>query len=555
MTRRIPKQGTLFLFVEKVNTLRGKTKRISDGTRKKLNKIMSDFSLFCKNFIKIVNNDGELVPFILNPEQQDFILKMDKFNIILKARQIGFSTMSLAHCLWQAVRNPNTNYVIISHNMESAATLFERLKSYNSNVPRDKYPNIFPEVKRENRNELLFENGSRIIVANSDGKDIGRGNTFQFVLLSEMAFYKKDQERVLLSVEQALARNPESKIVIESTANGTGNFYHELFMKSWKNLDDSRYKAFFYNWYAKAYEKQFKYEHDLAEEWFKSVNKGDRLRERTLEKDEKVLFDSGCNLRFLMWRRWKLSSMKLEDFQQEYPSFPIEAFKFSGASVFDQGKVIERLQNVEEPLDGVCVDDIPDILQSHIGKGLHIYHLPKTGKRYVAGVDVASGSKQDYSTISIFDTDGEQVISFYRNDVPVYLFAEIVEAVGLWYNYAYLVIERNNVGLPLIERLRKERQYQNMYKQKIYDQKSGKKKPQLGWTQTAVTKGILVEDLREQFDKGIILINCKETLQQMQIYQEVDGKLGNKKGRGNHDDLVQSVGLAVQGLKTGISYV
>ncbi|WP_431809151.1 terminase large subunit domain-containing protein [Brevibacillus agri] len=524
--------------------------------KQKLEKVMNDFPLFCRNFIKIVNNDGELVPFILNPEQQHFIENMSKFNTILKSRQIGFSSMALAYCLWQAVRNPNTNYVIVSHNMESASTLFERLKGYNANLPRDRFPNLFPDVKRDNRNELFFANGSRIIVANSDGKDIGRGNTIRFALLSEMAFYKKDQEKVLLSVEQALARNPESKIVIESTANGTGNFYYELFMKSWKNPDESRYKAFFYNWFAKAYEKQFKYEHDLAEEWFKSVNKGDRLRERTLEKDEKVLFDAGCNLRFLMWRRWKLSSMKLEDFQQEYPSFPIEAFKFSGASVFDQGKVLERLQAVTEPLPtDMIMDEVPEILKTYINKGLFIFHLPQAGKRYVAGIDLSSGRKQDYSAISIFDREDEQVASFYRNDLPVYKFAELVEAIGLYYNYAYLVIERNNVGLPLIERLRKERQYLNLYKQKIFDQKSGKKKPQLGWTQTAVTKGILVEDLREQFEKGLILIHCKETLQQMQIYQEVDGKMGNKKGQGNHDDLVQSLGLAVQGLKSGISYV
>jgi len=361
---------------------------------------------------------------------------------------------------------------------------------------------------------------------------------------------------LLILTEQALARNPESKIVIESTANGTGNFYYELFMKAWKNPDESRYKAFFYNWFAKAYEKQFRYEHDLAEEWFKSINKGDRLRERDLEKDEKVLFDAGCNLRFLMWRRWKLSSMKLEDFQQEFPSFPIEAFKFSGASVFDQSKILECLQNVLEPLPTeMVIKEVPEILKPYINRGLYIFHLPKAGKRYVAGVDVSSGSKQDYSTISIFDREGEQVASFYRNDIPVYLFAELVEAIGLYYNYAFLVIERNNVGLPLIERLRKERQYLNLYKQKLYDQKSGKKKPQLGWTQTAVSKGIMVEDLREHFEKGLILINCRETLQQMQIYQELDGKMGNKKGQGNHDDLVQSLGLAVQGLKAGISYV
>lgn len=50
---------------------------------------MNDFRLFSKNFIKIIDNNGESVPFILNPEQEQFINEMEKYNIILKGRQIG----------------------------------------------------------------------------------------------------------------------------------------------------------------------------------------------------------------------------------------------------------------------------------------------------------------------------------------------------------------------------------------------------------------------------------------------------------------------------------
>lgn len=55
-------------------------------TQDKLKVIMSDFKLFAKNFIKIIDNDGNSVPFILNPEQEEFITSMEKYNIILKGR-------------------------------------------------------------------------------------------------------------------------------------------------------------------------------------------------------------------------------------------------------------------------------------------------------------------------------------------------------------------------------------------------------------------------------------------------------------------------------------
>ncbi|MEK4030757.1 hypothetical protein MKZ02_19765 [Pseudobacillus sp. FSL P4-0506] len=56
---------------------------------KALQKVMSDFRLFAKNFIKIIDNNGESVPFILNPEQEQFTKEMTKYNVILKGRQIG----------------------------------------------------------------------------------------------------------------------------------------------------------------------------------------------------------------------------------------------------------------------------------------------------------------------------------------------------------------------------------------------------------------------------------------------------------------------------------
>lgn len=117
-------------------------------------------------------------------------------------------------------------------------------------------------------------------------------------------------------------------------------------------------------------------------------------------------------------------------------------------------------------------------------------------------------------------------------------------------------MERNSYGLSVIERLRKDYNYLNMYKQKLFDQRTGKKKQQLGFTTTASTKSILVSDFKEQFEKGLILIECQESLQQMQLFVEsANGSMGNKKGDKNHDDLVISNALAVQGMKISKWYV
>jgi len=521
-------------------------------TNQKLDIILKDFKLFAKNFVKIIDNMGDIIDFNLNDQQGEFINQMKKYNIISKARQGGFSTLSLALCLYYAVTKPNTNYLIVSYKQDSSSALFERLKMMNEYLPRDKFAGSFPKTKRENRGELLLDNGSRITCIVAGNKDVGRGSTFEYILLSEFAFYN-NQEKVLLSAEQSLAKNEYSKVVIETTSNGF-NHYQKVFMKAFKG-QGSKYFAFFVPFYASLYKKQFKHDHDEAVKWYLEDSKGFRLSVKELEPDEKILYEKGANLRLLMWRRWKLLDMSLQEFYQEYPSNPMESFISTGQSVFDQSKVLERQNYLVEPLNThELLDIIPTPMHKYLNKQLFIYHEPKRTIKYYGGVDTSSGSGGDDSTISIFDTDGEQVLSFYYNKIPLYKFAEVINELGKLYNYAFLCVERNSYGLPLLERLRKDYTYMNLYKQKQFDQR-GKKKMQLGFTTTATTKAVMISDYKEQFEMNMINVECKETLEQMQIYQETDGKMGNKKGQTNHDDLVISCALAVQAMKSGKWYV
>jgi len=521
--------------------------------QKKLKMVMNDFTLFAKNFVKIIDNNNSVIPFVLNEEQADFIGRMQKFNIILKSRQIGFSTMSLAYCLFNAVNHPNTRYMIVSLSNESVSGLFNTLKFMNDNLPRDKY--TFPTTIRDNRGELVLDNGSRIQVASAEGKSsgIGRGQTFNYILLSEFAFYPGDQSKILVSLEQSLAKNDKSKLVIETTACGASNAYYDLFQRSWKGK--TNYNATFYGWISSAHRKQFKYEIDLAEEWYRAKNKGQRLHETDLDKTEKMLFENGATLGQLQWRKWKLSGMSEADYQQEFPSNPTEAFKTSGRNVFDQGKILERLEYVPEPLNKFeLIGQLPNELSALLGEGFYMYHLPKRGERYYGGVDVSSGSGSDYQTISIINAEGVQVAAFSNNKVPVYKFAEVINNVGRFYNYALMAIERNGYGLPIIERLRNDYQYMNLYKHKTFD-KRGNKRLELGWLTTQVSKAVMVSDFKEAFEKSYILINDRETLNEMMLFVEIDGKTGNKRGSNNHDDNVIAACLSWQSMKSNKWYV
>jgi len=519
-------------------------------TRKqKLQKAMSSFALFCKNFAKIVDNDGNLINFELNDQQQHFIDNAGKYNMILKPRQLGFTTMSLAYCLWMALTNPNTNYLIVSYKGDGAKDLFEKIKRMNRLLPREKYPNTFSDLDRENRDEILFKNGSRIVSTTTGTKDLGRGMTLMYVLLSEAAFYD-DLKGVLLSLEPALMKTERSRIVLETTANGF-NDLQVAYDRAQKGL--SKYKSFFYPFYSSAYEKQFAFDIKEAVTWYKSINKEQRLSAKDLTKEQKLLHESGCSLNMLMWREYVLQDKSKNQFYQEYPATDIQAFINTGQSVFDQTKIAEQINYIVPPLSISEIVGLPDTLKQYIGKGLEIFHLPKPRMRMYAGIDVASGNGNDYSTMSVFGADGQQYASFYRNDIPVYKFAEIVRAIGLFFNYAYLCIERNGFGTGLLERLREcENPYLNVYKMKHFDK--GKERLRLGWNNNAVTKQQAVLNAKEMFECGLVNIECKETLKQMQTFVDNKGKMENKSST-LHDDLVISFMLAIVAIKSGKYYV
>lgn len=524
-------------------------KTASKATIDKIKKRMHDFEWFAKSFVYIVDTSNQKVRFNLNLAQTELnqMIDQNRFIVINKARKAGISTYMLAKALYRCIRNENESILIVSYKADSSKYLFETLKKMNEWLPREKYPELFPATKRDNRDELLLANGSRIVCCVAGTKEIARGFSPTWVHLSEFAYYE-NQEKQLNSVEQALIDT--GKITIETTSAGMGNYYYKLFMSALKG--NSKYKPYFIPFFHELYRKQFKNQHDEAEAWFRATNKGQRLSEKNLEKEEKLLFVQGASLNFLMWRRYKLLDMSLNDFYQEYPSNPHESFISSGTSIFEQSKILEQMTFVLSlsPLSQSELSIVPEKLKPYIGKGLDIFRLPKRGMRYFAGVDVSAGSKNDYSTVCFFDSDGQQCASFYRNDIPIYKFAEIVREIGLFFNYAYLVIERNGLGISLIERLRKDTDepYLNMFKHRQFDK--GKSRLQLGWLQTANTKSGAISDGKEMFECGLINILCKELLTQMQTYTEENARID-----GHHHDLVQAFLLAIQGMKSNKYYV
>lgn len=256
---------------------------------------MTDYSKAIQKF-DIIDKAGQRVPFVSNDFQARFIEQMTGRDVILKARQCGFSSLILALFTIDFLLKENSRSVCISHDAASAQRLFDRVKFYIQSA-QDK--GLAVDFKYNSRSEMVNkQKNSTFYIGQAGSKSFGRGDTLNNLHLSEFAFYP-EPEALLASTLQAVV--PGGRVIIESTANGM-NFY--------KNFSDK----------AKAGQNNFKF-HFFNNSFYSQ----EFLEEKRMELGEEL-------------------------FKQEYPTNDLEAFLSSGDTFFDKEALAWYLNQIKEPI-------------------------------------------------------------------------------------------------------------------------------------------------------------------------------------------------------------
>lgn len=509
---------------------------MSKNPRDKLKIIMQDPKLYIESFMKINNKSGKLVPFKLNTTQKKVFKDASKYNQILKSRQAGCSVVLLARALYYCLSQPNTHCMMLSHNMESTRNVFNKAKQLYDSIPDI----IKPKLVKNNRQELGFTNGSILSCATMGKKDNGRGATLKFIHISELAFVGDQARTQLLALEQAL--RPDGEIWVESTANGMGNYYHEVWNKA--SNKENAYNPMFFSYLDSI--DMFTADHAQALQLFKQLNNREFTEEDLTEDEiELIKFDSRHTLGIICWRRYKIGNSSIDEFRQEFPLTPEEAFVSTGTSIFSNVKIQERILYLPQPIKSID----HEVLKPYLKMGLSLFELPVRGHKYSIGVDASEGlgGNNDNSAISVFDCSTfKEVAHFKNNKIAPHKFAELVYQMALFYNYAFLVIEKASAGIVVLDKLRHDWNYQNIYKSKQFDERGNQKK-KIGFVTTDKTRPLLINGFRESFEEGEILVNSKDVLKEMLTFQvDVNGKAQHMKGA--HDDSLFACMLAVFGL-------
>jgi len=449
----------------------------------------------CEKFLReccmIQHPEHGAILFDLRPAQSEALdtCMKERYVIILKARQLGWSTLMAAYSLWLVMFWPDQVIVMLSKGEREAHALLAKSDYAYRRLP-DWLKERAPKRLDRNVGKITFDNGSKIESMPSK-EDPARGTAVSKVIVDEWAFLDNSED-AWASIEPIT--DVGGSVVGLSTANGAGTFYHKFWQMA--VAGHSAFVPLFYPWYANT------------------------------ERDDN-------------WYESKKASMLPWQLAQEYPDNPEEAFIRSGNPVFDVDEL--RAITTVEPTRYDLAEDLPI---RNKGGALRVWDLRDPMDSYVIGADVAEGLEHgDYSSAHVISSLHNKVVAKWHGRIDPDLFGELLARLGSYYNTAFVGVEVNNHGLTTNKALQRVG-YPRIYQRKRLDgpRRNRKNVDSIGWLTTRVSKPLMIDELARDL-RGDLMLEDAETIGELLTY--VRDEKGQMSGS-PFDDQVISLAIANQ---------
>jgi hypothetical protein len=456
---------------------------------------------FMKKYVKIQHPMQGTIFFGLYPFQEETLQGFHdyKFNIILKSRQMGISTLVAAYSLWVMLFNKDKNILIISLKQEVAKEIITKVRFANDELPS------WLKIKcaEDNRLSLKLANGSQIR-ATSTTKKSGVSLALSLLIIDEAALIDEAEE-LWTSAQPTLSTG--GRAIILSTPRGVGNWFHKLWQGAEENNDGKIGKNGF---------------HPMLLPW-------------DLHPD-----------RDIAWR--EIEGAKIGSAKKAAQEFDCD-FLASGDNVVEL-KIIEWYKK-ELMTDAVEVRGVDH--------GLWVWKRPDYTRSYIVTADVARGDGGDYSACHVLDAVTLEQCAEYKGSLGTNDFGHFLIALSTEYNNALLVIERENVGWAAIQPAL-DRNYPNLFYSSTdlkyvdvqrqlrnrYDSEEKKLVP--GFSTNMKTRPLIISHLeqycREEYkNRNGVKLYSSRTFAELEVFIWKSGKAIAMDGY--NDDLVMALGIGL----------
>jgi len=580
-------------------------------------RIKYDFEYFAVMYETILS--GQLyVDFVLKKGQRKAVAILEKMRlngepiraIILKARQLGLSTLIQMYMLWiQIILNKNWHSVICAHTLSSSQTIramydiaISKLKPVNGQKIELK------PFQGSQTIRYVPQRGCRITIGTAESPDSVRGQAPQMIHLSEVGMYPNttlnSTADLIASIISPVKREPNTLIIYESTAKGVGNFFHNVWQQA-KN-GEINYEPIFLAWF---YDETYKTEFNG-----KYYNHSGKLIKGTIEdfissmiEYEINLFNREyeCTLENLNWYRGKAAEMSTHLMRQEFPSNDIEAFQHSGLLAFNPDSVaalskycinpefvgilrgdadtadakfnvdsrklvLQGIKFIEDKEAMQCLSDgDPRQLEKKMRNRLKIWQMPETTEdiayRYVVAYDPQRGLSEgaDFGVLTIIDRmplifgGVPEVVAEWRGRVDLDIQIWMAAQVAKFYNNALLVVEKNtydstqkaeDFSETIFEQIADY--YSNIYTEDSPAEQIKTGKPRrYGFHTNRASKTAIIANYQSVLRELGYIEHSRIAIDEAMVYeQKKDGSYGAMDGC--HDDVIMSRMIALY-----ISYV
>jgi hypothetical protein len=485
------------------------------------------------------------------------------FFVILKGRQLGITTISLALDLyWHFIHN-GLQGTLTTDTEENRDMFRSTLAMYMEGLPKEyRIPLV-----AHNRNQLSLKNRSRLFyqVAGLRAKgSLGRGKAITFLHGTETSSW--GDEEGLASLLASLAQtNPNRLYIFESTARGF-NMFHDMYVTAKRALNQ---RAIFCGWWRNEF-----YSADPSSNIYKVYWDGKLTgEEKEWTRDIKKLYNFEITSRQLAWWRWMMAEGIKDDalMYQEFPPTEDYAFIMTGTSFFSNARCTDAMK-LAKKIDhdnyryvmGVNFQDTEVKPSTEKMGTLKVWEEPVDTAYYVIGADPAYGSSDwaDRFCIQVFRcyADGmEQVAEFASPEMNTYQFAWVIAHLAGAYKNSTVNLEVNGPGQAVINEMNNLKRQAVALGGKVAkdlldvlgsmqnyiwrrNDTMGGLSNSIGFLTTAATKERMMNYMKDLFERGMLAIYSEETIEEMKTIVRDGGSI-EASGR-NKDDRVIATALA-----------
>ena len=379
--------------------------------------------------------------------------------ILVKARQWGGSTLVQLFCAWiQLFHRKNWNSVIATHIEEAARNIRSMYTLMAERHPKDIQEIKFRAFEGSSKNKQIADRGCVIYIGSMERPNSLHSGNYKLVHCSEVGYWKETTQRkpsdFVNAFEGSVPLEPFTLVALESTAKGTGNFFHTTWLGACKG--ENAYTPVFVAWW----------EIDMYSMPFASYEEMKMFVE-SMNTYELYMFSLGATLEGIHWYREKRKSFDNDwDMQEQFPSTADEAFVTSGRKAHHPLHIKQMEMFAKDPaFIGEMFADAPSGAEAinnslefkEIAKGeFYVWKKPDTSRlytnRYIVSLDIGGASaKADWSVIRVLDRlpmmNGgvPEFIATYRFHMDQDLTAWRAVQVAKWYCDALLVVESNSL--------------------------------------------------------------------------------------------------------------